>query len=83
MSKFKLFSKWTALVGLNSLLCFILAISHGFANIQAISGIVLGIFTLVYVYMIIDFRLYQRKKEILRKWLFFGVLIQFVTQIVT
>lgn len=63
MTTLKLFGKWTVLVWANAAVSFALALSSVADNFQAILGMALGVFTFVWLYSAIDYRLLVQAKH--------------------
>lgn len=76
----KLFSKWIVLIWINTIFSFIFALMQNIDGVEEIAGMICGVFSFVVLYSFIDFRLLQRGKELLRKWILIGTLILAISQ---
>lgn len=75
----QIFGKWTLLVGINSILSIMLAL--GTVNqLPKLLGMIMGIFTFILIYSLIDTYLYEKKREEWRKSLVIGVIIKALLQ---
>lgn len=78
---FKIFGKWTILVGLNAILSIMLALDILISTHQ-IMGVIMGIFTFIIIYSAIDLTLYKRQLEEWRRSLIIGVILKALLQFV-
>lgn len=78
---FKIFGKWTILVGLNAILSIMFALDT-LKSTSQIMGVVMGIFTFIIIYSAIDLMLYEHQLEEWRQSLIIGVILKALLQFV-
>ncbi len=79
MNTFLIFIKWTAIVWLNAIVSFILAVDSGTSDID-ILAMICGVFTFVFMYTAFDLYLIKINNQNLRKSLLISTLIKALTQ---
>lgn len=75
----KIFGKWTVLVGINSILSIMFA-SGMIKSMPNVIGMIMGIFTFIIIYSLIDTYLYDKRLDEWRKSLVIGVIVKALLQ---